>query len=102
MPDRTRVIGSDDSAASAANTTLTAATNQLFKVVDGGYPQRTGTTSNGGPRSAPAKPTGRGNEWAVDNGTNSGPGQLLNHKGVALGTKLAGSTWTMTAAIAHS
>lgn len=37
------------------------------------------------------------NEWAVDNGTT-----LLNRKAVGMGTKAAGSTWTLTVTIAIS
>lgn len=49
------------------------------------------------------------NEWAVANGSvaqvNSGGSTaryILNHKGIALGTKVSGETWSLQAAITQS
>lgn len=41
-------------------------------------------------------------EWAIDNGNSGGPAQLFNHKGVLLGTKTAGTTWTFQASVTQT
>lgn len=45
------------------------------------------------------------NEWGIDSGGASGSGAasgLLNHRGVALGTKASASTWAFTVTITES
>lgn len=44
-------------------------------------------------------------EWAIDNGSSSGStavSPLLNRKAVAMGTKVSGSTWTLTVTVTIS
>lgn len=86
----------------AADTALTAPVNFLYKTMVGGYPQRSGTTASWQATFGASDANWAWNEWAIDNGTGGGPGQLLNHKGVALGTKTAGSTWTFTGTMTQS
>jgi hypothetical protein len=45
------------------------------------------------------------NEWAIDNGVTSGTGAavgMLNHKGVALGTKTSAGVFVLTATVTES
>lgn len=84
------------------DTALTATVNTAWKEMDPGYPQRDGTTATWQATFGPGEAEFAWNEWAIDNGNNGGPGQLLNHKGAAKGVKPAGSTWTYTVHITHS
>jgi hypothetical protein len=89
-------------AATPSDTALAAPVNTAWKPMDATYPQRAGTTVSWRATFGPSDANFPWNEWAVDNGAGGGPGQFLSHKGVALGTKVAGSTWTFTASITHS
>lgn len=90
-------VGDSATGESAAQTGLQAATNKLYKAVDGGYP----TTSA---QQAVFQATFGGtdanyawNEFCVNNGaTNESTGVRMNRKVSAQGTKTAGQTWILT------
>lgn len=83
----------------AADTSLTASTNKLFVGMVTSYPQQSGTSLTYQASFGTSSANFPWNEWAIDNGASSGPAILLNHKGVPLGVKQSGSTWTFTVTV---
>ena len=95
-------VGDSNTAADAAQTGLQAATNKLYKAMDGGYPtygssQKATWKSTFG--SADANWTW--NEITVANG-NSDAAKNLNRKVQSMGTKASGTTWVATLEITLS
>jgi hypothetical protein len=87
----------------ATDSALTATTNKAFGVMNAGYPQASGTTTMVWQATFPAGTgTFAWREWVIDNGNGGGPGQIFNHKGVSLGTKSAGATWTFQVSVTQT
>ena len=95
-------VGDSATAADATQTGLQAATNKLYKAMDGGYP------TYGSSQKATWRSTFTGsdanwawNEITVANG-NSDAAKNLNRKVQAMGTKASGTTWVATQEITLS
>jgi hypothetical protein len=101
-------IGVGDGAGSvptvaATDTTLRGTTNTAFAPMNATYPQATATTTMTWQATfAAGVGTFAWREWCIDNGAGGGPGTLFNHKGVSLGTKTAGSTWTFQVSVTQT
>ena len=87
-------VGDSTTAASAGQTDLQAATNKLRKAMDATYPQVSTNTCVFRSTFGTSDANYAWAEWAVFNASTSGT--MLNRKVEALGTKSAGSTWTLT------
>ena len=94
-------VGDSSSAAAAAQTGLQASSNKSYKAMESGYPSVTDQTVTW--RSIWASGDGNfaWNEWTIANG-NSNSATNLNRKVASLGTKAAGSSWTLTVTITVS
>ena len=88
--------------AAATDTGLSATTNKAFLTMDPGFPQVAAQVMKWQVTATSSQANFAWNEWCIDNGGSSGPAQLFNHKGVALGTKTAGTTWTFQASVTQS
>lgn len=94
-------VGDSSSAEAATQTDLQAATNKLFKAMDGGYPtygtaqKITFRSTFGGSEANYAW-----NEFSVRNGNTAN--KNLNRKVSAQGTKTSGQTWQVTLEITLS
>ena len=95
-------VGDDDTAAAASQTGLQAATNKLYKAMDGGFP------TFGTSQKATWRATFGGSdanfawkEFTVANG-NSDSAKNLNRKVEDEGTKTSGQTWELTLEITLS
>jgi hypothetical protein len=89
---------------SAADTALKATTNTVFLPMNPGYPQVANGVMVWQGTAGASQGNFAWNEWCIDNG-NTGvqvPPQLFNHKGVAMGTKTTGTTWTFQASITQT
>jgi hypothetical protein len=97
-------IGVGDSNASevATHTDLQAATNKLRKAMEATYPIHADGTGSGAASIAFRSVFGSGDanwawaEWGTFNSPTAATGRMLNRKVQALGTKAAGTTWTLT------
>lgn len=96
-------VGDSTTAAADTQTALQAATNRLYKAMDGTYPQHTDSDSSAGAKSVAFRSTfatGDANfawqEWAVTNSTTHNTGRMLNRKVESLGTKTSAASWTIT------
>jgi len=91
-------VGDSTTAAAASQTGLQASSNKDYRGMESGYPSVSGQTVTF--RSIWSSGTGNfaWNEWTVANGS-SDSSTNLNRKVAALGTKAAGSEWTLTVAI---
>jgi len=87
-------VGDDNTAASASQTGLQAATNKLYKAMEATYPQRSAQTVTWRSVFGTADANWSWNEFTVANG-NSDAADNLNRKVEAEGTKAAGQTWTL-------
>jgi len=85
-------VGDSSVAEVATQTTLQAATNKLFKVMDSTYPQVSAQTATFQSTFQSAEANFGWNEFGIANG--SGGTTLLNRKVSPQGTKLAGQIWT--------
>lgn len=86
----------------ATDTALTAATNKVFLSMNSGFPTVSSQVMTWQATATSSQANFAWNEWGIDNGGSSGPAQLFNHKGVALGTKTSGTTWTFQASVTQS
>lgn len=93
----------------ATDTNLTATTNKWFQAMAASYPSRAGQTVTFQAVYGTSTANFPWNEWGIDNGgagagtsSNAVGPVLFNHKGVSLGTKASGSTWTFTVTITQS
>jgi hypothetical protein len=89
----------------ATDTTLVATSNRYNQATQGGSPTVSAQTVTFISVFASGNANFAWNEWGIDNGGASSGGAasgLLNHKGVALGTKTSASAWTATATITES
>ena len=94
-------VGDSTTAAAADQDALQASSNKSFKAMESGYPSVAAQTVTF--RSIWASGDGNfaWNEWTISN-SNSDSGTNLNRKVAALGTKAAGSSWTLTVTITVS
>jgi hypothetical protein len=95
-------VGDSATAADATQTGLQAATNKLYKAMDGGYPTY-GSAQKATWRSTfgSAEANWVWNEITVCN-TAADTGKNLNRKVQAMGTKASGTTWVATLEITFS
>lgn len=95
-------VGDSNAAAVATQTGLQAATNKLYKAMDGGFPTY-GTLQKATFRSTYA--SGDANfaweEFTIGNGS-SDTGKNLNRKVSAQGTKVSGQVWELTTEVTLS
>tara|TARA_Y100000758_G_C16028180_1_gene413661 strand:+ start:468 stop:965 length:498 start_codon:yes stop_codon:yes gene_type:complete len=91
-------VGDSTTAASAAQTGLSASSNKSYKGQESGYPTRTSQTMTWRSVWASGEGNFAWNEWTIANG-NSDSSTNLNRKVAALGTKASGSSWTLTVTI---
>lgn len=95
-------VGDSSTAAAATQTDLQAASNKLRKAMDATYPQHTDATTSGAASIVFRSTFGSSDanwawaEWAIFNSSSAGTGRMLNRKVESLGTKVAGTTWTLT------
>ncbi len=94
-------VGDSTTTAAADQDALQASSNKSFKAMESGYPSVAAQTVTF--RSIWASGDGNfaWNEWTISN-SNSDSGTNLNRKVAALGTKAAGSSWTLTVTITVS
>jgi hypothetical protein len=86
-------VGDGTTSADPSQTGLQG-TNKLYKLVDSGYPQISGTNFIFQATFGPTEANFSWNEWTVANG--SGDTAInLNRKVESLGTKSSGSTWIL-------
>lgn len=91
--------------AAATDTALAAPTNRYNQATQGSSPSVSGQVLTAISVFASGNANFAWNEWGIDSGGASGAGAasgLLNHKGVALGTKTSAAAWTATATITES
>lgn len=96
-------VGDSSTAESAAHTGLQAATNKLYKGMDGGFPTSTSQKVTFQSTFTGAEANYNWNEFCANNGaTNESTGVRLNRKVSSQGTKTAGQTWILTLEITLS
>ena len=94
-------VGDDNTAESAAQTGLVAATNKLYKAMEASYPQISGQGATWRSVFGSSDANFDWNEFTVANG-NSDAADNLNRKVSAQGTKASGQTWTLDLTITFS
>lgn len=87
-------VGDSSTAESAAHTGLQATTNKLYKAMEAGYPQVSGSTITWRSIFGGTDANFAWNEFTVANG-NSDASVNLNRKVSTQGTKASGQTWTL-------
>lgn len=92
-------VGDSNTAASASQTDLQAATNKTYKAMNGVYPTRSGQTMSWQSDFTTGEANYAWNEWVIDNGGTAL--KTLNRKVESLGTKSTG-TWTLTGSVTIS
>jgi hypothetical protein len=85
-------VGDGTTAFSSSQTDLQG-TNKFRKVMDSGYPTRSGTTMTFQSTFSGSEANFAWNEWGVFNAATGGV--MLNRKVESLGTKASGSTWVL-------
>lgn len=93
-------VGDSSVAAAATQTDLLAATNKLYKGMDGGYPQVTAQKVTFRATFSSTEANYAWNEITVDNG--AAAGKNLNRKVQAMGTKAEPATWVVSLEITIS
>ena len=94
-------VGDSTNSAAASQTALEASSNKNFQGMESGFPQVSGQTVTWKAVWASGDGNFAWNEWTISN-SNSDSGTNLNRKVAALGTKAAGSSWTLTVTITVS
>jgi len=94
-------VGDDNTAESAAQTGLIAATNKLYKAMEASYPQIASQTVTFRAVFGTSEGNFDWNEFTVASG-NSDAADNLNRKVSAQGTKASGQTWTIDVAVTFS
>lgn len=95
-----RIGVGDGTAAEDATQTGLQGTNQLYKGMDAGYPQVSGTTVTFRATFGGAEANFAWQEFSVDNG--AAAAENLNRKVSNQGTKVSGQTWVVTLQITLS
>lgn len=99
-------VGDSNTAAAATQTDLQASTNKLRKAQEATYPQHTDGVVSGSASIVYRSVFGSSDanfaweEFGIFNGSSGG--RMLNRKVQALGTKVAGTTWTFTVTLSLS
>ena len=94
-------VGDSTNSAAATQSALEASSNKSFKGMESSFPQVAGQTVTWKAVWASGDGNFAWNEWTISN-SNSDSGTNLNRKVAALGTKAAGSSWTLTVTITVS
>lgn len=94
-------VGDSNTAASATQTGLQAATNKLYMAMDTSYPSISNQTTTWQATAASGDANFAWNEFTVANGS-SDASENLNRKVSAQGTKASGQVWTLQLAITWS
>jgi uncharacterized cupin superfamily protein len=94
-------VGDSNTAESATQTGLQAATNKTFKAMDTGYPQRSNQTAEWRATFGSADANYAWEEYTVVNAADD-TGDNLNRKTASKGTKSSGETWTLSLQITFS
>jgi hypothetical protein len=94
-------VGDSNTAESATQTGLQAATNKTFKAMDTGYPQRSNQTAEWRATFGSADANYAWEEYTVVNAADDA-GKNLNRKIASKGTKSSGETWTLSLQITFS
>lgn len=94
-------VGDSSTAELATDTGLNAATNKLYKAMDATFPSRASQTVTWRSTFGTTDANFTWNEWTVANGS-SNAATNLNHKTAAMGSKAAGSTWTLSVSVTIS
>jgi len=91
-------VGDSSTGEDPSQTGLQAATNKLYKAMDGSYPQRTAQTLEFRSTFGENDANFDWNEFTVANG-NSDSAVNLNRKVADKGTKAQGETWTLSLSV---
>ncbi len=94
-------VGDSNTAESASQTGLQAATNKLYKAMEASYPQVSAQKTTWRSVFGSSEANWAWNEFTVASG-NSDAADNLNRKVSAQGTKTAGQTWTLDLEITWS
>tara|TARA_B000000460_G_C21400458_1_gene342160 strand:- start:238 stop:735 length:498 start_codon:yes stop_codon:yes gene_type:complete len=94
-------VGDSTNSAAATQDSLEASSNKNFQGMESGFPQVSGQTVTWKAVWASGNGNFAWNEWTISN-SNSDSGTNLNRKVASLGTKAAGSSWTLTVTITVS
>jgi hypothetical protein len=94
-------VGDNNTAASATQTALQAATNKTYKAMDSGYPQRTNQTAEWRATFGSSDANYAWEEYTVVNAADD-TGVNLNRVCSSKGTKSSGETWTLSLQITFS
>ena len=94
-------VGDSTNSAAATQDALEASSNKSFKGMESSFPSVSGQTVTWKAVWASGDGNFAWNEWTISN-SNSDSGTNLNRKVAALGTKAAGSSWTLTVTITVS
>ena len=95
-------VGDSNSAEVATHNDLQAATNKLRKAMEATYPIHADGTGSGAASIVFRSLFGSSDanwawaEWGTFNSPTAATGRMLNRKVQSLGTKVAGTTWTLT------
>jgi hypothetical protein len=88
-------VGDSNTAESASQTGLQAASNKMYKAMDANYPQRSGQTAEWRATFAAGEANFAWEEFTVVNASDD-MGKNLNRKVSSKGTKASGETWTLS------
>jgi hypothetical protein len=94
-------VGDSNTAESASQTGLQAATNKTYKAMDSGYPARTNQTAEWRATFGSGDANYAWEEYTVVNAADD-TGVNLNRKISSKGTKVSGETWTLSLQITFS
>jgi uncharacterized cupin superfamily protein len=94
-------VGDSNTAESATQTGLQAATNKTFKAMDTGYPQRSNQTAEWRATFGSGDANYAWEEYTIVNAADDS-GKNLNRKTASKGTKSSGETWTLSISITFS
>ena len=94
-------VGDSTNSAAATQTALEASSNKSFMGMESSFPSRSAQTVTWKAVWASGDGNFAWNEWTISN-SNSDSGTNLNRKVASLGTKAAGSSWTLTVTITVS
>lgn len=93
-------VGDSNTAENVAQTDLQAASNKFRKAMDATYPQVSGNTITFKATFGSSEANFTWAEWGLFNA--NAAGTMLNRKVQAMGTKVSGATWAVTATITLS
>lgn len=98
-------VGDSSTAASATQTDLQAASNKTYKAMDASYPAKGGATTRRIDWRATFASGDANYQWLeviVDNGASALVTFFRNVPGGGLGTKVAGTSWQLTASVSFT